>query len=157
MIKTKKLVTVFFTVMALALISSASYGQGFYPGKGFKQFNFGVELDGPSVPFYVGADFGVGEYITVGPKLTIADGDGFTLVLPSFRGDFHWSGLIDDLPSELDLYGGLTFGIAFAGGQSEAEFWLQFGTRYYFAQKWAVNLEFNTSNYLGSFGLSYRM
>lgn len=188
---------------ALSLLSIASFGQdattGFAPGKGYRQANFGFELEGHGFPIYAGMDFGVGKFITIGPRIVVGtEGSSMdmpvfnsngeldqakiksrtTALVPSFRGDYHFSGHISGLPAELDLYGGLTFGIAIFhsttkfdyDGQleegvvipdyepqtnSDAKIWAQAGARYFFSPEWAVQLEVtSTSNAI--IGLSFR-
>lgn len=189
MIKFYKILSLLLLTAALSLGSTAVSAQttGFAPGKGYKQANFGIELDGRGIPLYVGMDFGVGEFITVGPRLIVeTEGETWsaggmklrsraTAYVPSFRGDYHFSGHIKGLPAELDLYGGLTFGVIvvnssadfidFEGNKQrtsttsdpDARLWVQAGARYYFNENWGAQLEFTT---LGgndaALGLSYR-
>ncbi len=171
-------------------VSPTAFGQGkgFAPGKGLRQVNFGLELDGYGVPVYAGIDFGVGEMITIGPRLVYETSvNGYTsnrnkfytrnsVFIPSFRGDYHFSGHIEGLPKELDFYGGLSLGVVTYRGTSkytdtngdvfvqetkksqDAELWIQLGARYYFSSNWGAQLEFATlgSNGNGSIGLSYK-
>lgn len=171
-------------------VSPTAFGQdkGFAPGKGLRQINFGFELDGYGLPVYAGMDFGVGEMITIGPRLVYeTKADTYTLngnkystrnsvFIPSFRGDYHFSGHIEGLPKELDFYGGLSLGVVTYRGTSkytnrngdvftqdtntyqDARLWIQLGTRYYFSQNWGVQLEFATlsNNGNGSIGLTYK-
>ncbi|WP_017731212.1 outer membrane beta-barrel protein [Nafulsella turpanensis] len=202
--KIYKIVSALLLTGALSLLSVASFGQssttGFAPGKGYKQVNFGFELEGWGFPVYAGMDFGVGKFITIGPRVVVGTkGDSremdvlnsnrewdkakissrTTVVVPSFRGDYHFSGHISGLPAELDLYGGLTFGVAVFhsstnyhyNGQlvegyefpetepttsSDAKLWAQAGARYFFNPKWAAQLEVtSTSNAI--LGLTYRL
>jgi outer membrane immunogenic protein len=188
-----KFYKVFFSLLLVTAFSVASQTAsaqtvGFAPGKGYKQVNFGIELEGRGLPFYVGMDFGVGEFITVGPRLIVEtegeslDAGGMelhsraTAFVPSFRGDYHFSGHIKGLPAELDLYGGLTFGLVIVNASSEyidlegekqrnsntsdpdARLWAQAGGRYFFNENWGVQLELTTlgGNGDAALGLSYR-
>lgn len=192
----------FFAVLALSLIGMAcvkAQGTGFAPAKGFKQVNFGIELEGYGLPVYAGMDFGVGENITIGPRIIFerqSDKERFdmygvdytiktssTYIVPSFRGDYHFSGLINGITNKLDFYGGLTFGYAiwryhqkfeYNGNDpdfedyvnrnqedprtnSDAKIWAQVGGRYYFSDNWAVQLEFTSlAGGDGALGMTYR-
>jgi outer membrane immunogenic protein len=199
-----KFYKVFFSLLLVAAFSVASQTAsaqtvGFAPGKGYKQVNFGLELEGWGFPIYAGMDFGVGEFITVGPRIVVGtEGSSYempiinsnneldeakvksrtTVAVPSFRGDYHFSGHINGLPAELDLYGGLTFGIAIYHSSTSysyngnlkdghefpdvdpvtnanAKLWAQVGGRYFFSPNWAAQLEF-TSSTNAILGLSYR-
>lgn len=167
--------------MALFSVSNVVNAQGFNPQKGFKQLNFGFEFDGYGLPVYLGLDFGVAEMITIGPRIMFASESNriagydnrWSVILPSFRGDYHFSGHINELPSELDIYGGASVGVAMVsyeydyidgfgnereaeGSDSELELWIQLGARYYFTPKWAVQLEFASYGTNGSLGVSYK-
>lgn len=119
-----------FTMASGTASAQGSETTGFAPGgKGYKQLNFGFEI-GNSMPVYAGMDFGVGEFITIGPRLILnTHGERFTspvytangtkeretstrstVAIPSFRADYHFSGHIKGLPPELDLYAGATLG-----------------------------------------------
>lgn len=125
------LLTATFCIASVTAFAQDSANTGFAPGgKGYKQLNFGIEL-GRSMPVYVGMDFGVGQFITVGPQLSLytrSDVQSLmnmetrsrsTVAIPSIRGDYHFSGHIKGLPAELDLYGGLSLGLVIAHNRSE--------------------------------------
>lgn len=173
-------------------------GTGFAPGgKGYKQINFGIELQGLGIPVYAGMDFGVGKMITVGPRVIFdTEGDTHvsqtyksgswdkvdhevkwrsTVIIPSFRGDYHFSGHINGLPSELDLYGGLTLGFVMSHTRSTIridgelaseqpksmsdttpKLSAQFGARYFFSGNWGAQLEFTSLGNDAAIGLTYR-
>jgi outer membrane immunogenic protein len=199
MMKFYKVFSALLMVGILGLASGTAVAQdtGFAPGgKGFKQINFGLELQGLGIPVYAGMDFGVGKMITIGPRIVVdTKGDSYvtqsynsswnrvdhetkwrsTIVIPSFRGDYHFSGHIKGLPSELDLYGGLTLGFVInrynakvrvdgelASEQPESvtststKLSAQLGARYYWSDSWGVQLEFNSVGSDAALGLSYR-
>lgn len=131
MIRLYRFFSILFLASVLSITAASAQTTGFAPGKGYKQINFGIELQGYGIPVYAGMDFGVGEFITIGPRIifetqgeTISDtystwgGDKIereiktrnTVAIPGFRGDYHFSGHIKGLPEELDIYGGLTLG-----------------------------------------------
>lgn len=191
----KKFTSILATAMMFGVFSLAStdvLAQGFAPENGFKQVNLGIELEGYGLPIYVGMDFGVGSNVTIGPRVMFEresdrihqrwggnDYDlrqSWTYIVPSFRGDYHFSGLINGMTDKLDLYGGLTLGYAILRSYSErvdyenfnyvvrnnttsssdAKLWAQVGARYYFSDNWAAQLEFSTWGEDAAVGVSYR-
>lgn len=204
MVKLYKIWSLILLIGAFVLSSGTAFAQsseettGFAPGgKGYKQVNFGIKLQENGIPVYLGMDFGVGKMITVGPRIIIhSQGESmkqmvptangreeheisyrYTLAIPSFRGDYHFSGHINGLPPELDLYGGLTLGFVVVRSSTQMridgkltddqpephnnitpKLWGQLGARYFFTNSWGVQLEFATLNRAnsGSVGLSYR-
>lgn len=192
----KKFTSVLAAAMVFGIFSLASteaLAQGFAPENGFKQVNLGIELEGYGLPVYVGMDFGVGSNITIGPRIMVEresesfnqrhDGKDYdlkhswTYIVPSFRGDYHFSGLINGMTDKLDLYGGLTLGYAIyryhteymdvdnnfnyvvrdrTDSASDAKLWAQVGARYYFSDNWAAQLEFSTWGEDAAIGVSYR-
>lgn len=188
--KINKSISTLLLTAALSLLSVVSFGQtsttGFAPGKGYKQLNFGVELEGMGLPLYLGMDFGVGKFITIGPRLLVETesdkykvagmelNSRYTVFVPSFRGNYHFSGHISGLPAELDLYGGLSLGLVIARssvdyidfngdkqtngstGDPDARLDVQLGGRYFFSDNWGAQIEFTTLGNDAAIGLSYR-
>lgn len=167
----------------LVLISGFGYftqAQGFEPGNGFKQVNFGVGVSTWGVPVYAGMDFGVSDKITIGPRVSYRRyGENYnfggtrysyhySIFNLSFRGDYHFSGHLVDIPEELDLYGGLSLGYSiwgnnfdgqgdFNGESSQVYLAIQAGARWYFHNNWGVNVEASGGSLSGlDIGLSYR-
>ena len=165
---------VILTAVILCSINENSYSQGFYPGKGFAQVDFGVGASTYGVPVYAGLDFGVADQITIGPRIAFRSYNnnfagykyGYSILDVTFRGDYHYSYHIDALPDELDLYGGASVGYALwfdndddpdPDSGSRAVFYVQAGARWYFTPKWAVNAEVSGGNVSGiEVGMSYR-
>ncbi|MGK7392365.1 MAG: outer membrane protein [Candidatus Cyclobacteriaceae bacterium M2_1C_046] len=172
----KKLVFGIITVASITVLSNSAQAQ-FSPGPGFKQFNFGLQ-GSSGLGAYVGFDFGVSDFITIGPRLsfeyhTTLGAFGIydystTLILPSFRGDYHFSGHIDALPDELDLYGGISAGVGLFSynhedpsipdnSEANVEAWVQAGARWYFNDNWGANVEFTGGSFSSiSGGLSFK-
>ncbi|MBL6445922.1 hypothetical protein JMN32_06360 [Fulvivirga sp. 29W222] len=168
--------------LLLALLSGVSFlakAQGFGPNPGMKQLNFGLGASVYGVPVYVGMDFGVSDKITIGPRISyrgyserygIYGKIRYSVTNISFRGDYHFGGHISGLPSELDLYGGLSAGYTiwsdnYSGPyadlidieSSRAFLAAQAGARWYFHPNWAANAEFSGSYLAGlEVGLSYK-
>lgn len=154
--------------------------QGFEPGAGMTQLNFGIGVSGWGVPVYLGMDFGIADKVTIGPQIshrTYKENYGwfgnaykvrYSITNLSFRGDYHYGGHIDALPSELDLYGGLSLGYTiwtdnYDGSDnldlrsSGVYLGIQAGARWYFHPNWAANAEVSGSSLSGlTVGLSYK-
>lgn len=168
-----------FLIVLVSGISFMTKAQGFEPEPGFKQVNFGVGVSTWGVPVYAGMDFGVGNRITIGPRISYRRyGDNYrfggtrysyhyTIVNLSFRGDYHYGSHIDGLPEQLDLYGGLSLGYSIWGNDFDGDdsgledsrvyLALQAGARWYFNKNWAGNLELSGGSMTGlEIGLSYR-
>lgn len=166
---------VFCVAMLVFGISFLSNAQGFEPGQGFKQVDFGIGVSGWGIPIYAGADFAVNDNITIGPRVSyrrynyggLASSFHYTIFNISFRGDYHFASLIEDLPQELDLYGGLSLGYSvwgndykgpYADNLKDSRMFLavQVGARWYFSENWAVNAEASGGSLSGlDIGLSY--
>lgn len=171
----KKLFSLIGLSICLMLFTPEAKAQ-FSPGAGFKQFNFGLEL-GYASGLYAGMDFGVSDVITLGPRVAFLVDPGFgiyaggsrTVLLPSFRVDYHYSHHIDPLPDELDLYGGVSLGVGYESVNYDNDIYdyneltlqsfIQAGARWYFSETWGAHLEIKggTSRAnVSSIGLSAR-
>jgi hypothetical protein len=143
------------------------------PGKGGKQLNVGLGFSGWGVPVYVGADFGVHDDITVGPRLSYRNrsyrflGSSYrqALTVIGFNGNYHFNRLLN-LEDKWNLYAGLTLGYYLWSdserpGAEASGIGLdaQIGGRYFFTDKLAVNLEFGGGTGVGggSFGLTIKL
>jgi hypothetical protein len=159
---------IFFAAFLLASI--ASYAQGSL-AKGGKQLNAGFGFSNYGTPVYLGVDFGVGESFTVGPRFSYRNyGYNFggsrysqSLMVISFNGNYHFNKLIE-LPSEWDLYAGLTIGYYiwssadFGGQASGVGLDGQIGARYFFSDRFGLNLEFGGGTGTGGlFGITYKL
>lgn len=160
-----------FFILLIAFGVTASFAQGTL-GKGGKQLNAGVGFSNFGVPVYVGMDFGVHESITIGPRISYRTyNQNFSsvkfsqsLTVISFNGNYHFNQLLE-LPGEWDLYAGLTLGYyiwssandTYNGQASGIGFDAQVGGRYFFNDRFGLNLEFGggTGNG-GSFGITYK-
>jgi outer membrane immunogenic protein len=165
-------------IVALLVVgASAAFAQGTL-GKGGKQLNAGLGFSSWGIPVYVGVDFGVHESITVGPRIsyrkTSESFSGFeysqSLTVISFNGNYHFNQLLD-LPEPFDLYAGLTLGYyiwsdvkwsngSFSGDAGEASgigIDAQIGARYFFSDKFGLNLELGGGTASGgNFGITYK-
>lgn len=144
-------------------------------GKGGKQLNAGVGFSSFGVPVYIGADFGVHESISVGPRISYRKNTerfgGFkfsqSLTVIAFNGNYHFNQLLA-LPDEWNVYAGVTLGYyiwstgdtndTFRGEASGLGFDAQVGARYFFNEKWGLNLELGGGTASGgNFGVTYKL
>ncbi|MCB0488305.1 MAG: hypothetical protein R2820_12845 [Cyclobacteriaceae bacterium] len=167
-----------FITTCLFLITSALFAQA-PPGKGGTQINAGLGFSTWGVPVYVGADFGIHPAITIGPKLSYRNyNDNFlggkyrqSLTVISFNGNYHFNELLN-LTSQWNLYAGASLGYYiwsdvrwdgnpnnnFGGEATGIGLDLQVGGRYFFNDKWALNLELGGGTGSGgSFGVTYKL
>ena len=179
---------IILSVLVVGVFANSGFTQGFTPGKGFKEFDFGIGTGfnySGGLPLYLGFDLGLSDPFTLGPRVVYRT---YTLSTTSFggvnlkttsnfiniglRGNYHYSTHIQDLPPNLDLYGGLGLYLAVANvsvtedltntttntSSSNAQLNIQLGARWYFTDKWGVNLEFTGGNLSGAdIGLSYKL
>jgi hypothetical protein len=144
-------------------------------GIGEAQINAGLGFSSSGVPLYVGVDVGVHEDITVGGEISFrAYNDSWngttydhSMIGISGNANYHLNTVLD-IPEEWDVYGGLNLGYYIVntsdsgyGGQADSGFGLgaQVGGRYYFNQKFGINLEFGGGSTFsgGKVGISIRL
>jgi hypothetical protein len=151
----KKLTLLFALILSFSLVSMAQSPIG----KGGRQFNFGFGF-GSDFPVYASYDFGVHKDITVAPRVAF-DLNGFDWLTISGRGDYHFNTLLD-IPDNWDFYAGLNLGFRIGlsnNWSSGPDLGAQVGGRYYWNEKWGVNVEFGGGSTMagGGIGLSMRM
>ena len=121
-------------------------------GKGGQQLNFGLSGNTSYVPFYVSYDFGVHPDITVAPQAGLDL--SFNWLNLGVRGDYHFNTLMG-IPQDWDFYAGISTGYSIWIGSkntSVSSFFFngQIGGRWYWNEKWGLNLEFGGGNLYGS-------
>ena len=143
-------------VVLLFLAGSIMAQSGAAPlSKGDKQLNFGLGFSSHGLPTYVGMDFAFHNDWTAGPvvKLVFDDNIGFGAL---GRIDYHWNRLIG-IPSNWDFYAGASVGFI-SGDNFTLDLGLQVGGRWYWSDKWGVNLEFGGGTGFGtSAGISMKL
>ena len=73
------------------------------------------------------------------------------------KGDYHWNYLIG-IPSNWDFYAGARVGVSFGGSATDLDLGIQVGGRWYWSEKWGMNLEIGGGTGFGTtFGLSYKL
>jgi hypothetical protein len=123
--------------------------------KGDKQLNFGLGFSGYGLPVYAGMDFAFHNDWTAGPVVKLVIDDD-TKIGALGRVDYHWNRLIN-IPSNWDFYLGANIGFL-SGNDFDLDLGLQVGGRWYWDEKWALNLEFGGGTGYGtSLGVSMKL
>lgn len=144
-------------------------------GIGEAQINAGLGFSSSGVPVYAGFDIGVHEDITVGGELSFRSyndswyGHSYNHSLIGIAGNanYHFNTLLE-IPREWDVYAGINLGFYIVntndsnyGGTANSGFGLgaQVGGRYYFNDKFGVNLELGGGSTFsgGKIGISIRL
>ncbi len=135
--------------------------------KGSCQLNAGVGTSGWGVPVYVGLDYGIAQDVTLGGELsyqsynrTVSNFKVNSSII-GFQGNcnYHFNSLLQ-MRSEWDLYAGASLNYfswntnkdGLGNGYSDPnglELGLQIGSRYFFNEKFAVNLQIGGGNAVG--------
>ena len=145
----KILFTIGLTVMSILAFSQAPLS------KGEKQLNFGIGASDNGLPVYVGMDFSIHNDVTVGPVVKIVFDDEVRFGALA-RVDYHWNRLLE-IPSNWDFYLGANVSFL-TGDELETGFGLQLGGRWYWSDKWGLNLEFGGGNGYGTtLGVSMKL
>jgi outer membrane immunogenic protein len=153
-----------FTLIVCALsIFALSYGQNELKIDQSKlQFNLGVGLSTWGIPVYVGADYWLTEDVTIGAEVSARYNlrGSYAAIGGSVNGNYHIGRLLD-LPDNMDLYGGLSFGPYFSlgGYWSHINFGFsgQVGGRYKINDKMWIHGELGGGSLSGAkFGITIR-
>jgi outer membrane immunogenic protein len=159
-------------VASFMFLVSGVFAQYALP-KGGKQLNAGLGLYSSALPLYVGLDYGVHKDISVGGELSIRStsdrwgNSNYNLLGLGFliNGNYHFNSLLE-IPKEFDFYAGLSFGFflwnhpnGYNGTYNNGPgFAGQVGGRYYFNNRWALNLELGGGTSTGGkFGITYKL
>jgi outer membrane immunogenic protein len=154
------------TVFTVGAQSSTEHGN--------TQLNAGVGFSGWGIPIYVGFDFGVRHDMTLGLQASFRRYDqdyqhiyyNHTILGFSGNGNYHFNRILN-IPSNWDFYAGLNIGFYFwssptdypGTGSSSVGLGAQVGGRYFFSDRFGLNLEVggnSTWNSGGKFGITYR-
>jgi hypothetical protein len=172
----KKNVTLLF---ALLFMSAMAFAQAPIQD-GEKQVNVGIGLSNYGLPIYAGADFGIGNNISVGGELSYRSYKesyfnfdwSHTIFTIAGNGNYHFNELLN-IPSNIDFYAGLSLGysvwntkydgpggdIDYGGdGTSGLYFFGQVGGRYFFKDNLAANVELGGGSFSGvKVGITYKL
>ena len=165
----KKLVILLVLVVAMAAVFAQS------PiARGQTQVNAGVGLSGWGVPFYVGLDYGLSQDVSIGAEVSyrsyrqkIAQNYwNHSVTGISGNLNYHFNRILD-IPQPWDFYAGLNVGYYVFStpndypGDYKSQLGIagQVGGRYYFTDKFGVNLEFGGGNAFsgGKLGISIKL
>ncbi len=167
-----------FFIILFSLCLSSVFAQGSLE-KGKAQINAGFGVSGWGVPVYAGVDFAVHESITVGGNISYRNnsesysGNKYSqsLTVINFNGNYHFNKLLE-LPDPWDLYAGATLGyyvwsdvkwnngngVVYGGESSGIGAGIQIGGRYFFTDKFGVNLELGGGTGTGaSLGVTFKL
>jgi outer membrane immunogenic protein len=162
-----------FLTFTILMIFGFSYGQNSLPS-GRSQLNVGVGISGWGVPFYLGMDFGISNDITLGGELSFrsfrerwqSNRYRHSIIGISGNANYHFNRVLN-IPSNFDFYAGLNLGFYVwsspddYGGSNNSGVGLggQIGGRYFFNDKFGINLEFGGGNAFagGKFGLTFKL
>jgi len=142
--------------------------------KGRAQFNAGIGLSSWGIPLYLGLDYGVHPDITVGGEFSFRsygnDWSGHryrhSIIGISGNANYHFNTILN-IPSNWDFYIGPNIGFYIWNSPTDYEgshtsglgIGAQIGGRYYFTEKFGINLEFGGANVFsgGKFGISLKL
>lgn len=162
-----------YLLVACLALSSILFAQNPIE-KGQAQINAGLGFSGWGIPVYVGFDYGIHEDITIGAEVSYRSYNetyygskyGFTIIGISGNGNYHFNNLLGIDPV-WDVYGGLNVGFyiwnspsGYAGNRASGlGLGLQIGGRYYFSDRFGVNLELGGGNATsgGKIGVSFKL
>lgn len=162
-----------FLTIAILLIIGFSFGQNSLP-KGSSQLNLGVGISGWGVPIYLGMDFGVHNDITIGGELSFRSfrenwksySYRHSIIGISGNANYHFNRILN-IPEDFDFYAGLNLGFYVWSspdnydGTHSSGLGLggQIGGRYFFTDKFGINLEFGGGNAFsgGKFGITLKL
>lgn len=151
----KKLLLLFIGL----LFAGLTYGQngGVAPlAKGQQQINFGTGFTGNGIPVYFSWDFAVHKDVTITPQVNVKFDDDNVKFGALVKGDYHWNYLIG-IPANWDFYSGARIGVDF-GDDVDLDFGIQVGGRWYWSEKWGLNLELAAGTGFGTVvGLSMKL
>jgi hypothetical protein len=148
-----------FVLLSFLFSGMYAQGDGVAPlAKGEKQLNFGLGFSNHGLPIYGSFDIALHKDVTITPEVHL------WIPFPgnSFGGgamckaDYHWNYLIG-IPSNWDFYAGARVGFSFSD-QFYPEFGIQVGGRWYWDEKWGLNVELAGGTGFGTtFGLSMKL
>jgi outer membrane immunogenic protein len=163
------------TVLTIVLLIAATAMFAQSPiDKGQAQFNAGVGLSSWGVPVYLGLDYGVHKDITIGGEFSFRSFNdnwsshsyNHSIIGISGNANYHFNSLLN-IPTNWDFYIGPNIGFYIWSSPTGYEgshasglgLGAQIGGRYYFSEKFGINLEFGGANVFsgGKFGISLKL
>ncbi len=163
---------ILFTIL-LFLVASAIFAQ--CPiAKGQTQFNAGVGFSNWGVPVYMGFDHGIHKDWTMGGEVSYnsyheKDHNHYydhSIIGIAGNANYHFNHILE-IPRDWDFYAGLNLGVYIWNSPDDYDgshttglkLGAQIGGRYYFTNKFGVNLELGGGNAFngGKFGISIKI
>ncbi len=141
---------------------------------GQTQFNAGVGFSSWGVPVYFGFDHGVHRNFTLGLEVSYQSYQekyhdykyDHSITGIAGNGNYHFNNVLD-IPSNWDFYAGLSLGFFIWNSPNDYDgdhssglgISGQIGGRYYFSEKFGINLEFGGGNVFsgGKFGITLKL
>ncbi len=162
-----------FLIIILMAIAVTAFAQ--YPlAIGEKQLNAGLGLSSWDIPVYVGLDYGFKKDVSLGGELSFNsyrekhDSEYYNHAIIGIlgNGNYHFNHILE-LSKDWDVYAGLNIGLYIWSSPNDYPgdhtsglgLGAQIGGRYYFSDKFGVNLELGGGNVLsgGKFGITYKL
>lgn len=171
----KKIMKKLILIIAFGFISNGVFAQNSL-AEGQTQLNAGVGISGWGVPIYIGLDYGISKDWTLGGQISFqTDDNGYhgynydsKAIGIGANGNYHFNNILH-IPRNFDLYAGasLTYYIwnydDYNGNphpdNTSLALGLQVGGRYYFNDKFGINLELGGNNGTGGakLGLTFKL
>ena len=161
-------------IALLCLVSLGALAQGSLE-KGGLQLNAGFGTSGWGTPIYVGLDYGVIKDITIGGELSYrSDSNNYegnkyksSVIGIGVNGNYHFNSVLN-IPSKWDFYAGLGLNYYIwshdndlykSNDNSDIGLGGQIGGRYFFTDKFGVNLEFGGGSATNGakIGITYKL
>lgn len=158
----------------ICLVSIGAFAQGSLEKEGL-QLNAGFGTSGWGTPVYVGVDYGIHQDITLGGELSYrSDSQTYesnkyksSVIGIGVNGNYHFNRVLN-IPSKWDLYAGLGLNYYIwsydndmykANDNSDIGLGAQLGARYFFTDKFGVNLELGGGNATSGakIGITYKL
>lgn len=163
---------IFFAIIIMFAVSTVFANNALAEGQ--NQFNAGVGFSTWGIPLYIGFDHAIHQDFTLGGELSFQsyqdkhDNHNYdhSIIGISGNGNYHFNNLLD-IPSNWDLYAGLGIGFYIWNSPDEYDgshssglgISGQIGGRYFFTDKFGVNLELGGGNTFsgGKFGITLKL
>lgn len=163
-------------IVSLLFATHLSFGQ-YMLSKGQAQLNAGLGFSSWGLPVYVGFDVGVHPDISVGGELSFRSynenwkGNRYDRSIIGFagNGNYHFNTVLN-IPREWDFYAGLSLGFYVWSDLDNDDYdgdnasglglGAQIGGRYYFNERFGINLELGGGPNAfggGKFGITYKL
>jgi hypothetical protein len=164
---------IYFIVTLIVATATSGFAQNPIE-KGQAQLNAGVGLSSWGIPVYIGLDFGVHPDVTIGGELSFRSYNdhyknaryNHSILGVSGNANYHFNTLLN-IPNNWDFYAGLNLGFYYWNSPNDYRgtynsglgLGAQVGGRYYFTEKFGINLELGGGSVFsgGKFGVSFRL